>query len=184
MVKLLFLLLLSKEPLTKPRACKLAKNTRFFVLMCGIIGVITEHADNEPEYKAAAEVCAGLFSMQHRGQDAAGIMAYDSRLQTVHTHKGLGLVSQALNPKIVESLKGNVAIGHARYPTAGSAPSQEIQPFLTSYPLGIALAHNGNLTNFEKLRKEINAKRLLLSRSDSEVLLKLLSEELSASPRI
>ena len=136
--------------------------------MCGIAGI---HS-NKP---VAAELYDSLIHLQHRGQDAAGIITYKNRM---HKSKGSGLVRDIFTDKKIARLKGNVGIAHNRYPTHGGFGHGEIQPFWTSVPYGIALAHNGNLTNYGELAKTItsNESRYLNTDSDSEVLLHLFAD--------
>ena len=131
--------------------------------MCGIAGIYS----HKP---VAAELYDRIIHLQHRGQDAAGIMTYDDRM---HKEKGMGLAKEVFNKTNMELLTGNIGISHNRYPTHGGFSHGEVQPFWTSVPYGIALAHNGNLTNYQELAEEITNKdsRYLNTNSDSEVLL-------------
>jgi amidophosphoribosyltransferase len=131
--------------------------------MCGIAGIYS----HKP---VAAELYDSIIHLQHRGQDAAGIMTYDDRM---HKEKGMGLAKEVFNKTNMELLTGNIGISHNRYPTHGGFSHGEVQPFWTSVPYGIALAHNGNLTNYQELAEEITHKdsRYLNTNSDSEVLL-------------
>jgi amidophosphoribosyltransferase len=139
--------------------------------MCGIIGIT---AYNE----VVQDIYDGLIMLQHRGQDAAGIMTFDG--QQFHLKKGDGLVREIFHEGNIVKLKGNFGIGHVRYPTAGVYSSEESQPFMTTCPFGIAIIHNGNLTNTNKLKKEIteNNIRYLNTKSDSELLLNVLADEI------
>jgi amidophosphoribosyltransferase len=139
--------------------------------MCGILGIVGTT-------DVAAALYDGLTVLQHRGQDAAGIATVSG--QRVNLHKGNGLVSDVFGPKQMQLLQGKVGIGHCRYPTAGSSGSDEAQPFYTNAPFGIALAHNGNLTNTVALRQEVFEQdhRHINTQSDSEVLLNVLAHEL------
>ena len=141
--------------------------------MCGIIGIVGTT-------DVAAALYDGLTVLQHRGQDAAGIATVSG--QRINLHKGNGLVSDVFGPKQMELLRGHVGIGHCRYPTAGSSGSDEAQPFYANAPFGISLAHNGNLTNTETLRREVYEQdhRHINTQSDSEVLLNVLAHELLA----
>jgi amidophosphoribosyltransferase len=116
--------------------------------------------------------------LQHRGQDAAGIVTLDERL---HTKKANGLVSDVIKPEDSEFLKGNMGIGHVRYRTTGGMDPSSAQPFLANYPFGLALIHNGNLTNYKQLKKTVVDKyhRYLNSNSDSELIINVLSHELT-----
>jgi len=131
------------------------------------------------------DIYLGLMTIQHRGQDAAGAITYSDRF---NLKKGHGLVQQVFNEKNLARLKGNMGLGHVRYPTAGGGGAEDAQPFYANLPYGIALAHNGNLTNYWLLRRELfeKAKRQINSTSDSEVLLNVFAEALSkrASERI
>ncbi|HMB55595.1 MAG TPA: amidophosphoribosyltransferase [Arenimonas sp.] len=141
--------------------------------MCGIIGIVGI-AD------VAAALYDGLTVLQHRGQDAAGIATVDGN--KIRLHKGNGLVKDVFDSAHMELLNGRVGIGHCRYPTAGSAGSDEAQPFYVNSPYGIALAHNGNLINTEALRREVfeQDRRNINTESDSEVLLNVFAHELAA----
>ncbi len=141
--------------------------------MCGIIGIAGAH-------DVAAALYDGLTVLQHRGQDAAGIATLDDA--RLHLHKGNGLVKEVFDQRAMSLLTGRVGIGHCRYPTAGSEGSDEAQPFYVNSPYGIALAHNGNLTNTEALRRMVfeQDKRNVNTESDSEVLLNVFAHELQA----
>jgi amidophosphoribosyltransferase len=139
--------------------------------MCGIVGISAEH-------QVVAELYDGLSTLQHRGQDAAGIMTFDGR--QFHSKRGDGYVRDVFRRGDVERLVGQLGLGHVRYPTAGSYDVRETQPFFVNAPHGLALVHNGNLTNTEKLRAELNRNnvRHLNTSSDSEILLNVFAEEL------
>jgi amidophosphoribosyltransferase len=139
--------------------------------MCGVIGTVTKGQVNQDIYDA-------LTSMQHRGQDAAGIMTCDGN--KVALRKSNGLVRDVLFAKHMLRLQGNMGIGHVRYPTAGSACASEAQPFYVNSPYGLSIAHNGNLINAEELTKNLVEADLrhLNTRSDSEVLLNVFAHEL------
>jgi amidophosphoribosyltransferase len=138
--------------------------------MCGIAGIYS----HKP---VAAELFDSIIHLQHRGQDAAGIMTYDDRM---HKEKGMGLAKEIFNEENIKLLTGNIGISHNRYPTHGGFSHGEIQPFWTSVPYGIALGHNGNLTNYNELAAEVTKEetRYLNTTSDSEVLLHLFADEL------
>ncbi len=140
--------------------------------MCGVIGIVSHGPVNQMLYD-------GLLTLQHRGQDAAGIMTADGAV--FHMHKGKGMVRDIFRTRNMRDLLGHAGIGHVRYPTAGSASSvHESQPFYVNSPFGLALAHNGNLTNAESLKQalfEIDA-RHINTNSDSEVLLNVFAHEL------
>ncbi len=139
--------------------------------MCGIIGLVAQHAVNQELYD-------GLTILQHRGQDAAGIMTSDER--RVYLRKANGLVRDVIRKPHMLRLKGNMGIGHVRYPTAGSQSAQESQPFYVNSPYGLSLVHNGNLTNTSTLTTDLMRTDLrhLNTGSDSEVLLNVFAHEL------
>lgn len=139
--------------------------------MCGVIGIVGHEPVNQALYD-------GLTVLQHRGQDAAGIVTSDGR--KLYLRRGTGLVKEVFFERHMRSLLGNVGIGHVRYPTAGSSSSAEAQPFYVNSPYGISLAHNGNLTNAAKLRKELyrQDRRQINTNSDSEILLNVFAQEL------
>ncbi|MEZ5536584.1 MAG: amidophosphoribosyltransferase [Thiolinea sp.] len=139
--------------------------------MCGVIGIVGQEPVNQALYD-------GLTVLQHRGQDAAGIVTSDGR--KLYLRRDNGLVKEVFFERHMRSLLGNVGIGHVRYPTAGSSSSAEAQPFYVNSPYGISLAHNGNLTNAEKLRKELyrQDRRQINTNSDSEILLNVFAQEL------
>ena len=140
--------------------------------MCGIFGIMTKK-DN-----VSIDIYEALTMLQHRGQDAAGIVTFDGRF--FYEKKGNGLVREIFTKDSVTSLKGTSGIGHVRYPTAGSLSARNAQPFFVNAPFGMYLVHNGNLTNTEELRKELQAndKRHLRTGSDSEVLLNVFANAL------
>jgi len=140
--------------------------------MCGIVGTISHRPVNQLLYDA-------LLLLQHRGQDAAGIATMHGN--SFAMHKANGLVRDVFRTRNMRSLVGNAGIGQVRYPTAGSASSEEeAQPFYVSAPFGIILAHNGNLTNAPILRSEMayRDRRHVNTSSDTEVLLNVLADEL------
>lgn len=143
--------------------------------MCGILGVVATSPVNQLLYD-------GLQVLQHRGQDAAGIATAEG--SKFHMHKGPGLVRDVFRTRNMRNLQGNLGIGHCRYPTAGSAyNANEAQPFYVNSPFGIMLAHNGNLTNADELKREMYLQDLrhINTNSDSEVLLNVLAHELQAA---
>lgn len=119
----------------------------------------------------------GLVTLQHRGQDAAGIMTYDG--EKFHLRKGDGLVREVFKQHHSVKLVGNMGLGHVRYPTSGGYDAAESQPFYVNAPFGIALIHNGNLTNYTQLAKDVSTSNIrhLNTRSDSEVLLNVVADE-------
>jgi amidophosphoribosyltransferase len=144
--------------------------------MCGIIGIVGQS-------EVASALYDALTVLQHRGQDAAGSATLDgSRLSL---HKGRGLVRDVFDQASMLGLRGNVGIGHCRYPTAGAEGSAEAQPLYVNSPYGIALGHNGNLTNTAALRRELFEadRRHVNTDSDSEVLLNVLAHELQIQDR-
>lgn len=145
--------------------------------MCGIIGIVSKNYVNQAIYD-------GLTVLQHRGQDAAGMVTYDQG--RLFLRKDNGMVRDVFHTRHMLNLKGNVGIGHVRYPTAGCSSSAEAQPFYVNSPYGITLAHNGNLTNGEELKKElfIEDLRHLNTDSDSEVLLNVLARELERTGKL
>ena len=121
-----------------------------------------------------------LTVLQHRGQDAAGIVTCDSGI--LYLRKGNGLVSDVFQQQHMQRLVGNMGIGHVRYPTAGSSNSAEAQPMYVNSPYGITLAHNGNLTNSEQLKRDVYREDLrhVNTGTDSEVLLNVFAHECNA----
>jgi amidophosphoribosyltransferase len=143
--------------------------------MCGILGVVATTPVNQLLYD-------GLQVLQHRGQDAAGIATAEGG--RFHMHKGAGLVRDVFRTRNMRDLVGNWGIAHCRYPTAGSAyNAAEAQPFYVNSPFGLMLAHNGNLTNAEQLKRDMFLQDLrhINTNSDSEVLLNVLAHEMQAA---
>lgn len=140
--------------------------------MCGVVGIVSSQPVNQALYDA-------LTVLQHRGQDAAGIVTWGNG-RGLKKRKSIGLVRDVFRSRHMVRLKGNVGIGHVRYPTAGGAKSSEAQPFYVNSPYGICLAHNGNLTNYDELADLLirEDRRHLSTNSDSEVLLNVLAHEL------
>jgi amidophosphoribosyltransferase len=114
--------------------------------MCGIVGIVAKSNVNQDLYDA-------LTVLQHRGQDAAGIVTCDNG--RLNQRKGNGLAKDVFHTRHMQRLTGNIGVGHVRYPTAGSSSPALAQPFYVNSPYGISLAHNGNLTNAAELSKEI-----------------------------
>ncbi len=139
--------------------------------MCGIVGIFARTDVNQALYDA-------LTVLQHRGQDAAGIVTCENNV--LHLRKGNGLVRDVFQGHHMLALRGDMGIGHVRYPTAGCASSAEAQPFYVNSPFGITLAHNGNLINADELRRDLFNQDLrhLNTQSDSEILLNILAHEL------
>ena len=145
--------------------------------MCGIVGVVSNAPVNQLIYDA-------LLLLQHRGQDAAGIVTQQER--KFFMHKAKGMVRDVFRTRNMRALPGNCGLGQARYPTAGNAYSEEeAQPFYVNAPFGIVLVHNGNLTNAHALKAELFSTdhRHTNTESDSEVLLNVLAHELERASR-
>ena len=141
--------------------------------MCGIVGVVSTAPVNQLIYDA-------LLLLQHRGQDAAGIVTQEGR--KFFMHKAKGMVRDVFRTRNMRALPGSIGLGQVRYPTAGSAASEEeAQPFYVNAPFGIVMVHNGNLTNAKQLRRELaeTDHRHTNTESDSEVLLNVLAHELA-----
>ena len=139
--------------------------------MCGIVGIVARRPVNQGLYDA-------LTVLQHRGQDAAGISTEHEG--TLYSRKALGLVRDVFHERHMLRLRGNMGIGHTRYPTAGCSSSSEAQPFYVNSPYGICLAHNGNLTNAAELKELLvnHDRRHLNTGSDTEALLNVFADEL------
>jgi len=139
--------------------------------MCGIIGIVSHTPVNQ-------EIYDGLLVLQHRGQDAAGMVTSDGK--RLYIRRKNGLVADVFHENHMRRLLGNMGVGHLRYPTAGSSSNSEAQPFYVNSPYGISLAHNGNLTNALALKKELykQDRRHINTSSDSEVLLNIFAQEL------
>jgi len=136
--------------------------------MCGVLGIY----DNED---VIAKIYDAMLTIQHRGQDSAGILTYDGKY---HLKKGNGLVQDIFDERNIKRLTGYVGIGHTRYPTVGEGSVEDAQPFWINYPFGIAGAHNGNVTNFQELKKELFEKshKIINSNCDVEVILNIFAE--------
>jgi len=143
--------------------------------MCGIAGTVAQSNANQDLYDA-------LTVLQHRGQDAAGIMTAD--VNHVFLRKANGLVRDVIRAEHMLRLQGNMGIAHVRYPTAGSTSAAEAQPFYVNSPYGLAIVHNGNLINSAELKKDLinTDRRHLNTQSDSEVLLNIFASELQKFP--
>lgn len=140
--------------------------------MCGIVGIAGFTPVNQSIYDA-------LTVLQHRGQDAAGIVTIDAN-NGFRLRKANGLVKDVFEARHMLRLQGNMGIGHVRYPTAGSSSASEAQPFYVNSPFGITLAHSGNLTNAHELKQKLfeRARRHVNTTSDSEILLNIFAHEL------
>jgi amidophosphoribosyltransferase len=139
--------------------------------MCGVIGMWANDSVIRDLYQ-------GLLAMQHRGQDAAGVITYDGRF---HTEKGNGLVRDIFTVEAIQHLRGAIGIGHTRYPTVGGGGGEDAQPFQLNSPFGIIMAHNGNVANYRELKEELFEKyhRLLNSDCDVEIILNIFAEALA-----
>jgi amidophosphoribosyltransferase len=147
--------------------------------MCGFIGI-----HGPPD--AAFVVADALLALQHRGQDAAGITTFDGT--SFHTVRGVGLVHEVFrpdDPASLPSLRGSTAIGHTRYPTVGSGTADDAQPLYVNAPYGIAMAHNGNVTNFPSLKRELadRDRRRLGTDCDVEAILNVFAAALESDRR-
>ena len=144
--------------------------------MCGIFGV-SGLSD------AAKLTYLGLYALQHRGQESAGIVSVDDALQA-HSHRGMGLVQDVITPEVLRQLPGTTTVGHTRYSTVGSSALLNAQPCLVNYHSGpLALAHNGNLTNAAELRADlVRSGSIFQSTSDSEVIIHLIARSQAREP--
>src|SRR5206468_1594873 len=143
--------------------------------MCGIFGIHNHE-------KAAEVTHLGLYALQHRGQESAGVVAIDGL--NARNLKRMGLVSEGFTPTEMEAMRGNIAIGHTRYSTAGSSTIENAQPVLARFRDGnVALAHNGNLTNATEMRHELEETGAIFSSTmDSEVLIHRIARSRAAKP--
>ena len=146
--------------------------------MCGIVGISAEN-------NVAPEIYDALLMLQHRGQDAAGMVVFDQE-DKLNSRKSMGYVRDVFHQRHMDKLIGNFGIGHVRYPTAGGAGKEFAQPMYVNSPYGISLAHNGNLTNSKQLSNELfrAEMRHLTTDSDSEVLLNVFAQELGKQREI
>lgn len=141
--------------------------------MCGIAGIVSQQVD------VNSDLFDALTMLQHRGQDAAGMITNEGH--RLYLRKENGLVRDVFHSEEhMAKLRGHMGVAHVRYPTAGTSTSAEAQPFYTNTPFGISLSHNGNLTNAEELKQELflEDRRHLNTESDSEVLLNVFAHEL------
>lgn len=141
--------------------------------MCGIIGVISPISPTT--HPVSYDVYRSLLTLQHRGQDSAGILSYDSQNREFFLHKDKGLVTQVFKDDVLKKLKGNMAIGHTRYVTIGDDDYRNIQPIVMGYPFGVGMAHNGNILNYHQLTQELQRlhDQHFLTTNDLELLLNL-----------
>jgi amidophosphoribosyltransferase len=139
---------------------------------CGVFGVFS----SDPEKDAASLVYYGLLSLQHRGQESAGIAA--AHRDVIECRKGMGLVGEIFNPETLAGIKGSAAVGHVRYSTFGTSSIENAQPFVSRFKLGsIAVAHNGTLTNADVVRELLEDAGIgFISSSDSEVIVNLIAK--------
>ena len=144
---------------------------------CGIFGI---HGSRF----CASDVYYGLFSLQHRGQESCGIATNDDA--SIECVKGMGLVSDVLSSDKIANLKGDIAIGHVRYSTAGGSVPENAQPIVTQYSKGtLSIAHNGNLTNANELKRELEDKGAIFhTTTDSEVIAYLIAQKRSSNPSV
>ncbi|NJM43555.1 MAG: amidophosphoribosyltransferase, partial [Brachymonas sp.] len=145
--------------------------------MCGIVGIVSQQPVNQTLYDA-------LLLLQHRGQDAAGIVTQQGT--KFFMHKAKGMVRDVFRTRNMRALPGNVGLGQVRYPTAGNADSEEeAQPFYVNAPFGLMLVHNGNLTNVDALKEQLFNldHRHINTTSDTEVLINVLAHELELTTR-
>lgn len=139
--------------------------------MCGFVGVVSASE------LVAPSIYEGLLCLQHRGQDSAGMVTFDDCFQV---KKGNGLVRDVFRPKNMARLTGTIGIGHVRYPTVGGGDRNDAQPFLTQFPYGLAIVHNGNVTNYHTLIDELKEKKTLLnSGCDVEAILNVIAIEMA-----
>lgn len=141
--------------------------------MCGIVGIITPK-QHVASIQSSSEVYRALLSLQHRGQDAAGILSYNTHNKQFHWHKDQGLISQVFHHKHkLEKLTGEISLGHTRYTTVGPDSKVNLQPMLTGYPFGVGMIHNGNILNYHSEKKKLEQEddQHFLSNNDLELLL-------------
>ncbi len=140
--------------------------------MCGVIGIYSTREVFQDLYQ-------GMLAIQHRGQDSAGIITYDGRF---HIKKGNGLVRDIFSKEHIARLKGNIGIGHTRYPTIGGGKGEDAQPFLVNAPFGIMIGHNGNVVNYKQIKHILLSQyhRMLTSDNDVEAILNVFAQELES----
>ncbi|HEX7675128.1 MAG TPA: amidophosphoribosyltransferase [Bdellovibrio sp.] len=138
--------------------------------MCGVVGLIGEN-------KAGEKLFPALFALQHRGQDAAGILSFDFQRGHFQLEKDLGLVSQVFPLERLARLQGSMALGHTRYSTIGTVEKEDLQPLVLSYPNGLGMVHNGNVTNYSEILDYVRKRRSrwTFTRNDLEILLHMMS---------
>jgi amidophosphoribosyltransferase len=143
--------------------------------MCGFIGIHGPAGSS-----AVLAMYEALVAVQHRGQDAAGMVTFSDRF---HVKRGIGLVRDVFRPKNIARLRGPLGIGHVRYPTVGAGSGDDVQPFLIPFPVGVAMAHNGNVTNFLELKRDYFGARgvHLHSDCDLEAILYVFAQEFAAA---
>jgi len=141
--------------------------------MCGFIGIYAP-----PGIEVFPQLYAGLMAIQHRGQDAAGALTYDGRF---HSHKARGLVRDVFTDAEAAQLRGAMGIAHVRYPTVGGGSVEDAQPFSIAYPFGIGMVHNGNVTNFDEIRRQLSNESHwhINSSCDLEGILNVFGDELA-----
>jgi amidophosphoribosyltransferase len=140
--------------------------------MCGFIAVMGQEGED-----VIQEILTGLLAIQHRGQDAAGVVTFDGKFRT---RKGNGLVREVFGPDQLSRLRGPIGVGHVRYPTVGSGDEDDAQPFWMEFPVGVAMAHNGNITNFEEVTDTFRARGIPLASScDLEAILYVFADGLT-----
>ncbi len=146
--------------------------------MCGFISIFAPDGET-----VVRDVLAGLLAIQHRGQDAAGIVTFRDKF---HTKMGLGLVREVFEEKHLERLQGNLGVGHVRYPTVGGNEAADVQPFWLDFPTGVSMAHNGNVTNFHELKRTYFGDRNipLGSNCDLEAVLYVFADALMERPEV
>ncbi|AEE16096.1 amidophosphoribosyltransferase [Treponema brennaborense] len=143
---------------------------------CGVVGIYLNKKDQSAPFNAAKLAYYGLYSLQHRGQESAGIAVSDG--EKIESHKAMGLVADVFTAEKLEELGGQIAVAHVLYSTSGAAHIENAQPFVNRFKLGgIAVAHNGNLVNYEQLKEFLEETgSTFVSTSDTEVIVKLIAK--------